>query len=1103
MHGNEDADTINGNEGNDLLFGGSGNDTIKGQLGDDIIEGGEDRDFLFGGSGNDDINGDGGGDEISGGVGNDTLIGGEGADTIFGNEENLQELSADETDDDLILAGDDSDSVFGNQGDDTIDGEAGNDLILSGGDGDDTVYGGDGDDVIAGDAGFDELFGEDHDDVIDGGDQDDTIRGGGGDDQISGNNGNDLLFGDADDDSIRGGLGHDEIDGGAGNDYLVGNRGHDDIYGNYGDDVVEGNEGDDRLRGNEGHDLMYGDDGRDDMAGGPGNDTMRGGRDVDIMRGGDGDDLILGHTGSDELFGDGGNDVIKGFTGNDTIDGGDGNDRVDGQDGEDAIDGGAGDDLLRGGSGNDTVDGGDGDDQLHGDQGVDVLLGGDDDDFLIAGNGIGNRLAGGDGDDHLVGSDDGSDDPDFSDAIPFGDILIGGRGDDTIEGLGGADVIDAGLGNDLVWGGNHGDQIVSGFATPWPAADDDTVYGGAGDDRIDDAAGTNLLDGNEGADTINGGAVAVPPVPAPSPAFSMSVGIEVDGYWEELSDSATKDGLTQVGGFEEAVYADDSGVYVAWVDWRNGNSEIYLAYHNDGSGDWIELGASASGGGISNDPQQSRRPTIAKAGDELLVAWTSIDENGNTNIETALQSLNWGRRSTTGQTGKADHAQLVSYNGDSALLAWIDTTSGTPRVYLDQYAQTACVQNYLSTKVAVYPQMFSTAQVDDFDLGTLQHQAAVAISHSGGDDNDVEVWYSRIANLYDETVLCTGVNPPNVELHAPGIWEQIGSFQEGHNVEPAVAILLTDSNGPNEIATEVYVAWHGITDREDQIHAQVREFGFFQSRDWEVIEPQALGGEPRDVATISDTIGYAAIPDLDANGNAVFLAWMDDGVHQDFSTDSSAYVMVANAGTPVFFERVEHDASGGGISDTGGAMLSLSMEVAAESDAPYVVWTEAKPGKPQLYLRHDLNVEHPTKPPGDPDSGGDKPPVVDRRWQNKINRFDVNDDGRVSTLDALIVINELGRRPSGPLPQNEVPRYFFDSSGDGNLSPLDALRVINEIARRLSRAAVIPDNPDQPPVDVPTIESLDPVDVDRVFATGMDEEERFGEFDVELPSRLF
>jgi hypothetical protein len=69
--------------------------------------------------------------------------------------------------------------------------------------------------------------------------------------------------------------------------------------------------------------------------------------------------------------------------------------------------------------------------------------------------------------------------------------------------------------------------------------------------------------------------------------------------------------------------------------------------------------------------------------------------------------------------------------------------------------------------------------------------------------------------------------------------------------------------------------------------------------------------------------------------------------------------------------------------------------------------------------------------------------------QNPVTRTDVNNDGRTSAIDALRVINILGRRfntGSGfVFPADSST--FLDVSGDGNVSALDALQVINKMAR--------------------------------------------------------
>jgi hypothetical protein len=70
-------------------------------------------------------------------------------------------------------------------------------------------------------------------------------------------------------------------------------------------------------------------------------------------------------------------------------------------------------------------------------------------------------------------------------------------------------------------------------------------------------------------------------------------------------------------------------------------------------------------------------------------------------------------------------------------------------------------------------------------------------------------------------------------------------------------------------------------------------------------------------------------------------------------------------------------------------------------------------------------------------------------WQNPVQPFDVNGDGRVTALDALRVINHLGIYGPGPLaglPFNSNSPAWVDTTGDGAATALDALRVINFLA---------------------------------------------------------
>ncbi len=70
-----------------------------------------------------------------------------------------------------------------------------------------------------------------------------------------------------------------------------------------------------------------------------------------------------------------------------------------------------------------------------------------------------------------------------------------------------------------------------------------------------------------------------------------------------------------------------------------------------------------------------------------------------------------------------------------------------------------------------------------------------------------------------------------------------------------------------------------------------------------------------------------------------------------------------------------------------------------------------------------------------------------RQWQNVISGNDVNGNGSVEPLDALLVINQINVGSRLPQYNPSAPQDFFfaDTSGDGVLSPIDALLIINHI----------------------------------------------------------
>lgn len=963
IYGDDGDDTIDGGQGDDLIFGGEGQDEIFGGLDDDTIYGGSEADSIDGQSGNDTLHGQEGSDELAGNAGDDVIYGGPDADTIYGyNSSQLADsLPPGVSDRDLLYGGLDADLIAGGPDNDLIYGEQGDDTLL-GNEGSDTIYGQDGFDRIFGfhlkqpenwyllSGGTDQadfLFGDRDEDQIHGGPGDDDLRGNSGNDTLFGDEGSDVLIGGDDDDTLDGGEDPDILDGGLGNDHLIGGLADDLHYGNRGSDLIEGNTGADFIAGNDQSDFVYGDEGSDTIFGGLGNDTLRGGDQDDTIHGDQGDDLILGHAGADTLMGDEGNDVIYGGDQSDTVRGGLGDDRIYGERGADTLMGDEGDDVVEGGDGDDTIFGGDGDDALYGDGQQDTISGGQGNDYLFAGDGISNTLIGDQGDDILVGSDEGSDDPKPLDNILFGDRLSGDEGDDTIMGLGGSDIIDGGSGTNTIDGGVHTDIVSNGIDMP------------------------SVVD------------------------FQLPSGPDRRGRFSQLSRSASFGGLSNVGGFEESVYVDHSGVYVAWVDWRNGNTEIYVAHHPHGIGQWSALAGfgsfdSASGGGISNDENQSRRPTLFKteSSDSLVVAWTSIAADGTSNIEVAREDRAWDRISNPAQSGRADQARFVQYSNVSGLLFWIETNpnSGQRVLKSSQYVywQTPDVERFLPEQTLFTPSVGRNLQ--SYDVASVEFQAVLSVAHTDGSDHDIDVRADR-AVLRDESFFFPGV--PNVSFleYDSGRWQTIGQITDDNTLEPTIGMQYIDQIGsvPGEIELiyNVAIAWQTVSSRENQVDGLVLRIDpNLPIRVQPMIPQYQLDSVPRFGAeTISDTLGYADKPDLAMGFSGTYLGWRDDGV---FGGDGRSSIFVMGKfydptlGDFILSEEFRDEASGPGIAesdsesllasvlpvstDIGGSLRDLELSMVEDffgSGSLVVLWNEARStsslGRNNVYLRTSLD----------------------------------------------------------------------------------------------------------------------------------------------------
>jgi|GEM_PF-927975 len=532
------ADSVNlaGATSNLSISAGTGADTIIGGSGNDTISGGADNDSLDGGGQTGDLLtyaylSSSPGITLTLNGANAVTTSGSEADVIRNFENVIGSQNADNIAGDIaansLSGGQGNDTLSGNTGNDTLDGGAGTDTLdysyianktqtfslvaqnniswtANGGSSDSNGSANDIDTL----SNFEALkLGASINSVslasmtlaatVDGslGAQN-TIAGGQGSDSISGGDGADSLFGDAGNDTLRGGKGNDTIDGGAGNDSVV----YDDYATSInvtGQDTTAGNRFTVQLLGANNTvietDVLTN---IERIVLGAGKNTV----DLSALTSSAYGLTVDGSLGSsNSILGGSGNDSIVGGTGNDTLVSGYGNDSLEGGAGNDTVDFsyivnnstinatsssyssanggtitlsatikiGSGSQAVKtdrltnieaikfGGSNNTvnlsamtnpsyglTIDGGLGS--------SDSILGGAGNDWLIGGTGS-NTLNGGIGSNTIDGS------------LGTSNSLMGGTGSDSIIGGSAADTITDGGGSDtLVGGGGNDLYILSG-----------------------------------------------------------------------------------------------------------------------------------------------------------------------------------------------------------------------------------------------------------------------------------------------------------------------------------------------------------------------------------------------------------------------------------------------------------------------------------------------------------------------------------------------------------------------------------------------------------------------------------------------------------------
>ena len=555
------VESVEGTNFGDAFYGGPGEHFFRGLGGSDTLTGGPD---MAAWAAYDDTAGKGG----SRGV-NIDFVTGVAVDT-FGDRDVLTGVTR-------VLGSEWADSIraadalayrfAGNDGDDTLTGADGNDT-LDGGSGNDLLFGGAGDDIF----------------IVTGLEDRDTVYGGSGYDTLkadlampaagtapividleAGRAGAIILASVENVDAsgvagmtLIGTFAANTLRSGAGADRLYGGGGADRLEGGSGSDTLDGGSGADTLVGGEGDDVYVVDDPGDlvvEVAGG-GIDRIdsflawwrlpgfvengwvlaRGSADLvgnaldNLLIAGAGDNVLDGGAGTDTAsyaFATAGVTVILGLgaqatggSGTDTLIGIENligsafDDRLVGDAGANALYGGAGADRLNGGAGADTMVGGDGNDIYNVDMAGDVVIETNADPVTGGIDRVNSGLSF-----YALGAN-----------IEEGRIV--GTGAADLAGNARDNTLFAGLGNNVLWGGDGRDTasyafcgavtvnlgLAGGQATGGSGLDtligienlagsdfDDALIGDAGANRIEGGAGNDRIDGAGGADTLIGG----------------------------------------------------------------------------------------------------------------------------------------------------------------------------------------------------------------------------------------------------------------------------------------------------------------------------------------------------------------------------------------------------------------------------------------------------------------------------------------------------------------------------------------------------------------------------------------------------------------------
>ncbi len=275
-----------------------------------------------------------------------------------------------------------------------------------------------------------------------------------------------------------------------------------------------------------------------------------------------------------------------------------------------------------------------------------------------------------------------------SDWQPVGPGSASGGGISNNSGASQSVAVATGPNNDLyvAWSDNSsGDDEI--YLRRWDGSNWSDLGGSAGGGGISDNNGASLWP-----------AVAVAPDGNPWVAWHDTSAGDTEIYvrrWTGTAWAPVGNGSAEGGGISNnngssayvaLAIAPNGQAYAAWMDSSAGNQEVYVRRWN--GSEWEQLAGSAGGGGITNTPTRSGRPSIALADELPTVAWAETETvneiyvrrfDGSAWVELGEHSASNGGVSNT--PGVSQYATLGYSAAGQPFVAWYDYTPGPPEIY--------------------------------------------------------------------------------------------------------------------------------------------------------------------------------------------------------------------------------------------------------------------------------------------------------------------------------------------------------------------------------------------------------------------------------------